>query len=101
MNPNTRPRRHRRTIVRDPRYGFTAISIDEYVERHAEANPDTDKAELAACLRDALAAKEAGELCDCGEPIWALGSALVGYMCFTCITGESTPSSDFEVVEKR
>jgi hypothetical protein len=32
-------------------------------------------------------------------PIWAIGSAVVGNACFTCITGEADPSSDYEIDE--
>jgi hypothetical protein len=44
-----------------------------------------------------LTAKERGEKCECGEEIWVLGSAEVGLMCFTCITGKSMPGSDYEL----
>jgi hypothetical protein len=34
----------------------------------------------------------------CGEPIWATGTAIVGWNgCFTCISGENDDSEDFEI----
>lgn len=50
------------------------------------------KLEVAADLKRRL------QKCDCGNPIWAVGSALAGSsMCFSCITGTADPSDDFEV----
>ena len=46
-------------------------------------------------------AKLAGELCQCGEPIWVIGSVHVGLSCFTCITGEAVPDNDYEVIAGR
>lgn len=46
-----------------------------------------------------LADYQAGARCDCGEPIWVIGSAETGHMCFTCITGEADPSEDYEIAE--
>lgn len=78
--------------------GFAPISISEYVRLHAAANPGTDLNELSAILQRLLEAKLAGALCQCGEPIWAIGSAQVGLSCFTCITGETVPDHDYEIV---
>lgn len=77
---------------------FTPISITKYVKLHAASNPGTDVAELSRHLRKVLEAKAAGKLCQCGEPIWAIGSAQVGLGCFTCITGQAVPDNDYEVV---
>jgi hypothetical protein len=33
--------------------------------------------------------------------IWALGSAIAGRGCFTCITGESSPTGDYEMIAVR
>lgn len=35
--------------------------------------------------------------CSCGNDIWVIGSAVVGNSCFTCITGESEPTDDYEI----
>lgn len=62
--------------------GFTAISLREYVKRHLRANPSTKQAELIARLRQALDARRNGVLCQCGAPIWVIGSAEAGLRCF-------------------
>ena len=77
--------------------GFTPISLPEYVERHLRANPGTMRAELIARLRRVLEARRNGVLCECGNPIWVIGSAEAGLRCFTCITGESVPDHDYEL----
>lgn len=35
--------------------------------------------------------------CSYGDDIWVIGSAFVGNNCFTCITGESFTTGDFEL----
>jgi hypothetical protein len=62
-----------------------------------KSNPEESRASLEAALRESLEAAERGECCGCGEPIWILGSAIVGRGCFTCITGEGSPSEDYEI----
>ena len=76
---------------------FVPIDIDKYVELHMRANPDEDPDGLRDRLNVALAARKAGETCDCGNPIWVIGSATAGHACFTCITLESTPDDDYEI----
>ena len=78
---------------------FTPIKIQDYVKLHVKSNPGDKAAEVTAQLQGALDAYRAGERCQCGEPIWVLGSSQVGLMCFTCITGEADPSSDYEIAE--
>lgn len=57
-----------------------------------EAHEWQIKLEVAADLKRRL------QKCACGNPIWAVGSALAGSsMCFSCITGTADPSEDFEV----
>lgn len=77
------------------------ISIAKYIPLHMKSNPAEPRAALEAALRERLEAAERGECCDCGEPIWALGSAIVGRGCFTCITGESSPTDDYEIIAIR
>ncbi|WP_409214757.1 hypothetical protein [Prosthecobacter sp.] len=77
--------------------GFTPIRLDNYVELHLRANPDVGRADLAERLRHAMAASQRGERCQCGQPIWIIGSAEVGLSCFTCITGEAYPDEDYEI----
>jgi hypothetical protein len=87
----------RRTL----RGNFVPISIEEYIPLHMKSNPAEPRAALEAALRESLEAAEHGECFDCGEPIWVLGSAIVGRACFTCVTGQSNPTDDFEIVAVR
>jgi len=77
--------------------GFTLISKDAYVDRFLTANPSERRDDVVARLDDAIAAYKKGKRCSCGEQIWIVGSAEAGYGCFTCITGEATPDSDYEI----
>jgi hypothetical protein len=79
--------------------GFVAISFEHYVDLHVQGNPSIDKAEFARRLRQAVDARKAGARCVCGALIWAIGSAEAGAGCFTCITGEAWPDSDYEIDE--
>lgn len=78
---------------------FVPITMDDYVEKHLAANPGVRRAELIERLQYALASARAGARCECGNPIWVIGSAEVGLSCFTCITGEAVPSEDYEIDE--
>ncbi|MCT8137845.1 hypothetical protein H1D32_08795 [Anaerobacillus sp. CMMVII] len=75
------------------------ISIEEFAKKHVKANNNTDKKSLKESLIAAVERKKAGEPCiSCGQPIWAIGSALTGSnMCFTCTTGETDHSEDYEI----
>lgn len=71
---------------------FTYISIEEFADGVVKNNKDTNRKELIASLREALAAKKSG------APIWAAGSGVTGtYLCFTCTTGEADDSDDYEI----
>jgi hypothetical protein len=83
--------------VRRANGAFVPISIAKYLEIHAASNPGVDRADLAARLLEAVNAKLAGARCECGEPIWAIGSAVVGFACFTCMTGQAVPDQDYEI----
>ena len=76
------------------------ISINKFANLTVKNNPGTNKAELIASLKAALARKNAGAVCMCcGKTIWAAGSAVTGSdMCFSCTTGEANSSEDYEVV---
>ncbi len=76
--------------------GFVPIPFDRYVDLHVQSNPSVDRAEFARRLRHAVDARKAGARCACGAFIWAIGSAEAGAACFTCITGEAWPDSDYE-----
>jgi hypothetical protein len=76
---------------------FKLISRDEYVDLFLKANPADSRRNVVARLDDAIAAHHDGKRCNCGQPLWIVGSAEAGYGCFTCITGESTPTNDYEI----
>ena len=75
------------------------ISMDEYIKMHIQNNPEVDAAQFRAALEAAVKAKSEGCVCDnCDNPIWAIGTAGVGWnACFSCITGEADSSEDYEI----
>ena len=77
--------------------GFVPISIEKYLTRHLKNNPAENEKDLRARLKSALVDYEKGVKCSCGNDIWVIGSAAVGNSCFTCITGESHPTDDYEI----
>ena len=77
--------------------GFKKITIEKYIKLHLKNNPTENKADLEKRLKSALADYQTGIKCSCGNDIWVVGSAIVGNNCFTCITGESTPTDDYEI----
>ena len=77
--------------------GFVAISIDKYIKKHLDNTPSEDEGDLRTRLDSALENYKNGVKCSCGNDIWVIGSASVGNSCFTCITGESQPDSDYEI----
>lgn len=77
--------------------GFIAISMKDYVKMHVKSNPGVSKKEIRSQLEAALSYYKKGYKCSCGEDIWVIGSAVVGNSCFTCITGESHPTDDYEI----
>ena len=80
-------------------HGFVPIPFDRYVDLHIRSNHTVERVEVARRLRQAVDARKAGARCACGAFIWAIGSAEVGAACFTCITGEAWPDSDYEIDE--
>ena len=77
--------------------GFIPISLDDYVKLHLRSNPGVDRADFIERLQYAADASKRGLRCHCGAPIWIIGSAEAGLSCFTCITGEAQPDSDYEI----
>ena len=77
--------------------GFVPIGVREYVKLHVSANPGENAAKLLTRLRSCVSDALAGARCQCGAPIWVVGSVSAGYACFTCITGEAYPSADYEI----
>ena len=78
---------------------FVPIQLEDYVRLHVRSNPGENAADVIAALQFALKAYKAGRRCRCGGPIWVIGSAEAGLACFSCITGESDPSEDYEIAE--
>ena len=77
--------------------GFIPISINAYTKKHLKSNPAETEKDLRNRLNSALADYKKGIKCSCGNDIWVIGSASVGNSCFTCITGESYPTDDYEI----
>ena len=77
--------------------GFIPISINAYIKKHLKNNPTETEKDLRNRLNSALADYKKGIKCSCGNDIWVIGSASVGRSCFTCITGESYPTDDYEI----
>jgi len=78
---------------------FVPIQLAEYVKLHLRSNRGENAADVTERLHFALDAYKAGRRCSCGAPIWVIGSAQTGLKCFTCITGESYASEDYEIAE--
>jgi hypothetical protein len=78
---------------------FNPISIDAYLQSHKKNNPGENIGDLRKALIATVKSKKEGAVChQCGQPIWAIGTAVVGWNgCFTCITGEADPSDDYEI----
>lgn len=76
---------------------FLPISIEDYIKIHLENNPDENAESLRKGLEDALSAFQKGQKCSCGNDLWIIGSAALGFGCFTCLTGEAYPDGDFEI----
>lgn len=77
--------------------GFTSISLRDYVEMHLRANPGDNRVGLTRQLESAVKEHRAGVRCQCGAPIWIVGSSQAGRGCFTCITGQTEPDGDYEI----
>ena len=78
---------------------FTPTTIDEFVKSYNKSNPSEKNSNIRAVLIETVQAKKDGAKCSqCGQPIWAIGSAAIGWNgCFTCITGEADCSEDYEI----
>ena len=77
--------------------GFTPIQLHDYVALHLHGNPGVKRADLIERLQSSIRAYRAGARCQCGAPIWIIGSAQAGSACFTCITGQAAPDRDYEI----
>ena len=75
------------------------ISVEKFADMVMESNKGYNRKELIETLQAALDAKNhGGKSRICGQPLWAAGSAITGTnMCFTCTTGETDDSEDYEI----
>lgn len=78
---------------------FNPITIDDFIKSYYENNPGERNNNIHESLIATVQAKKDGAKCmQCGSPIWAIGTAIVGWDgCFTCITGEADNSDDYEI----
>ena len=76
---------------------YRNISIDNFIYKFKINNPNTDLSTLKKGLLNFKQLKENGERCVCGNEIWIIGSAIAGKGCFTCITGDTDQTDDYEV----
>lgn len=76
---------------------FTKISVDSFIEKYKINNPKEDLMKLRNDILYFRQLKIEGVNCNCGNSIWVIGSAISGKGCFTCITGESDCSNDYEI----
>ena len=78
---------------------FSKISISDFLKSYEVNNPKEDIDKLRLALIEAVEAKKNGAVCNqCNQPIWAIGTAVIGWNgCFTCITGEVDSSGDHEI----
>ena len=78
-------------------HNFNKISVDSFIEKYKKDNPKEDLKQLKNSILYFKQLKKEGVKCNCGNSIWVIGSAISGKGCFTCITGESDYSNDYEI----
>ncbi|MCQ6282964.1 hypothetical protein JN080_28260 [Bacillus sp. EB600] len=78
---------------------MVSISINEFAKSYVKTNKGESLQEIKKKLDAAVENKKSGAACiSFGSPIWAIGSAIVGWNgCFTCITSETDSSEDYEI----
>lgn len=76
------------------------ISLEKFVKMYCENNPDENPVRLTESLKQAVLDKKNGATCsNCGDSIWAIGSAIAYQSCFSCLTGQRDSSTDYEINE--
>lgn len=76
------------------------ISIEKFVNKHCKNNPEENPVQFRESLIQAVKDKKKGATCtNCGQEIWAIGSAVSYQGCFSCLTGEADSSEDYEIDE--
>ncbi|MFC0273724.1 hypothetical protein ACFFIX_20265 [Metabacillus herbersteinensis] len=80
---------------------MVSISIEKFIKSYLKNNKDVNTNEIKKALKGSVKDKENGTTCmKCGNPIWSIGKAIVGWNgCFTCITGETEHDDDYEINE--
>ena len=78
--------------------GFTPISIEKFIKNQMKSNPKDNPNEVKKQILRALKDYKNGVKCSCGNDIWVIGSAFSENMCFSCITGETYPDDDYEII---
>lgn len=76
------------------------ITVEEFAEKYIASNKGINLEDISNNLREAVIRKKSGIKCSCCNVnrIWAIGSAISGFDgCFTCTTGETDDSDDYEV----
>ena len=76
---------------------FKKISVDFFIEKYKMNNPKEDLEKLRNDIQYFKELKIGGAKCNCGNSLWVIGSAISGKGCYTCITGESDYSNDYEI----
>ncbi len=76
---------------------FAGISLEKFIAKQSKNNPDTNTKDLRKRLLKGLQDFKAGVKCRCGNDLWVIGSSYLGNGCFTCLTGESDSSGDYEI----
>ena len=83
-----------------PKYSnieFNKISVDNFIRKYKLNNPNADIVQLKSALIHFKELRSEGIKCNCGNSLWVIGSALSGKTCFTCLTGESDFSNEFDI----
>lgn len=78
-------------------YHFTKIPVDNFIKDFKKKNPKEDFDQLRKDLLYFRQLKKNGVKCNCGNALWVIGSAISGKGCFTCTTGETDSSDDYEI----
>ncbi|MBU3915775.1 hypothetical protein KKA14_09600 [bacterium] len=81
------------------KFNFAPIDINSFADLYIKHNPTHNRNALVESLKEYLEEYKNGAKCHCGNPIWVIGTALYETTCFTCLTGETDASTDFEIDE--
>lgn len=76
---------------------FIKITLDKFIFMYKKTNPNEDILSLKSRILYFKELKESCVLCECGNQIWIIGSAITGKGCFTCISGETDQTKDYEI----